>query len=98
MRWLVFHYGWLGFSRKPRAAAEPRFGVRQFFAALLRARSLAIVGFIFAFVQSPTLALGSRIKDLVMVGGARDNQISGWGLVVGLANDGDKDPVYTVQA
>jgi flagellar P-ring protein precursor FlgI len=98
MRWLVFHYGWLGFSRKPRAAQPPRYGVRQFFSALLRARTLALVGFILAFTQSPSLALGSRIKDLVMVGGARDNQLSGWGLVVGLANDGDKDPAYTVQA
>jgi len=45
-----------------------------------------------------THALASRIKDLVMVAGARDNQLSGYGLVVGLAGDGDKDPVYTVQA
>src|SRR6476620_8634195 len=43
-------------------------------------------------------ALASRIKDLVMVSGARDNQLVGYGLVVGLAGDGDKDPVYTVQA
>jgi hypothetical protein len=98
MRWLVFHYGWFGFVRKPRSDQPPRFRVRQFFAALARARTLVLVGFIFAFIQSPVLALGSRIKDLVMVGGARDNQLSGWGLVVGLANDGDKDPVYTVQA
>lgn len=47
---------------------------------------------------APSRAVGSRIKDLVMVAGARENQISGWGLVVGLAGDGDKDPVYTVQA
>lgn len=46
----------------------------------------------------PAGAVGSRIKDLVMIGGARENQLSGWGLVVGLAGDGDKDPVYTVQA
>jgi flagellar P-ring protein precursor FlgI len=45
-----------------------------------------------------TEALASRIKDLVMVSGARDNQLVGFGLVVGLAGDGDKDPVYTVQA
>ncbi|HEX7860233.1 MAG TPA: flagellar basal body P-ring protein FlgI [Verrucomicrobiae bacterium] len=45
-----------------------------------------------------TEALASRIKDLVMVSGARDQQLVGFGLVVGLAGDGDKDPVYTVQA
>lgn len=43
-------------------------------------------------------AMASRIKDLVMVAGARDNQLVGYGLVVGLAGDGDKDPVYTVQS
>lgn len=43
-------------------------------------------------------AVASRIKDLVVVSGARDNQLVGYGLVVGLAGDGDKDQVYTVQA
>jgi len=38
-----------------------------------------------------------RLRDLVMVAGARDNQLVGYGLVVGLAGDGDKDPVYTQQ-
>jgi flagellar P-ring protein precursor FlgI len=40
---------------------------------------------------------GSRIKDLAMVNGARDNQLAGYGLVVGLAGDGDKNPVETIQ-
>jgi flagellar P-ring protein precursor FlgI len=38
-----------------------------------------------------------RIRDLTMVAGARDNQLVGYGLVVGLAGDGDKDPVYAKQ-
>jgi flagellar P-ring protein precursor FlgI len=38
-----------------------------------------------------------RVGDLVTVGGARDNQLNGFGLVVGLAGDGDKDPIYTQQ-
>ena len=33
-----------------------------------------------------------------MVAGARDNQLVGYGLVVGLAGDGDKDQVYTQQS
>ena len=41
--------------------------------------------------------MASRIKDLATVGGDRDNQLVGIGLVVGLAGDGDKDPAYTVQ-
>ena len=40
---------------------------------------------------------GVRIRDLVMVAGARDNQLVGYGLVAGLAGDGDKDPVYSKQ-
>jgi flagellar P-ring protein precursor FlgI len=43
------------------------------------------------------MAGGSRIKDLAMIAGARDNQLAGYGLVVGLAGDGDKNPTYTVQ-
>jgi flagellar P-ring protein FlgI len=41
---------------------------------------------------------GSRVKDLVTVSGARDNQLVGYGLVVGLAGEGDKNPVYTIQS
>ena len=42
-------------------------------------------------------AAGVRIGDLVMVAGARDNQLVGYGLVAGLANDGDQNPIYTQQ-
>ena len=38
-----------------------------------------------------------RLRDLVMIAGARDNQLVGFGLVAGLAGDGDKDPIYTQQ-
>src|SRR6266700_6197151 len=43
-------------------------------------------------------AAGTRVKDLVVVAGARDNQLVGYGLVVGLVGDGDKNPIYTVQS
>jgi flagellar P-ring protein precursor FlgI len=42
-------------------------------------------------------ASGVRVRDLTMVAGARDNQLVGYGLVAGLAGDGDKDPIYTKQ-
>jgi flagellar P-ring protein precursor FlgI len=45
----------------------------------------------------PVPAADVRLRDLVMVAGARDNQLVGYGLVVGLAGDGDKDPAYTQQ-
>ncbi len=41
---------------------------------------------------------GVRVRDLVMISGARDNQLVGYGLVAGLAGDGDKDQAYTKQA
>lgn len=44
------------------------------------------------------VAASSRIKDLSFVAGARDNQLVGYGLVTGLAGDGDKNPVYTLQS
>ena len=40
-----------------------------------------------------------RIKDLAMLEGRRDNQLVGYGLVVGLAGDGDSNQaLYTVQS
>ena len=41
---------------------------------------------------------GTRVKDLVMISGARDNQLVGYGLVAGLVGEGDKNPIYTVQS
>jgi flagellar P-ring protein FlgI len=46
----------------------------------------------------PAPASGVRVRDLVMVAGARDNQLVGFGLVAGLPNQGDKDPIYTQEA
>jgi flagellar P-ring protein precursor FlgI len=56
--------------------------------------------FLLALVFSLTLpasAAGVRLRDLVMVSGARDNQLVGYGLVAGIAGDGDKDQVYDKQ-
>ncbi len=49
-------------------------------------------------IAPPARADGSRIKDLAIIAGARDNQLSGFGVVTGLAGDGDKNPVDTLQA
>ena len=40
----------------------------------------------------------ARIKDLTVVEGGRDNQLVGYGLVVGLASKGDSKLSYTVQS
>jgi flagellar P-ring protein precursor FlgI len=44
-------------------------------------------------------ASGSRIKDITTIAGQRDNQLVGYGLVVGLAGDGDSQQAeYTVKS
>jgi flagellar P-ring protein precursor FlgI len=40
----------------------------------------------------------SRVKDLTLVEGGRDNQLVGYGLVVGLAGDGDSNAASTLRA
>lgn len=69
--------------------------------ATIRKLSLALTSWLLAaLLATPATgqAGGARVKDLVLIAGARDNQLVGYGLVVGLAGDGDKDPVYSVQA
>src|ERR1022692_1297332 len=76
------------------ARSEPQFSPGHRGA---RSASCAVawaLGFAFAFTAS---AAGVRLRDLVMVAGARDNQLVGYGLVAGLAGEGDKDPAYTKQ-
>lgn len=41
---------------------------------------------------------GSRLKDLTVVEGGRDNQLVGYGIVVGLAGDGDKNSEATLRS
>lgn len=58
----------------------------------------ATFGFLIALLSvSSVFAGGVRVRDLVMISGARDNQLVGYGLVAGLAGDGDKDQAYTKQ-
>lgn len=40
----------------------------------------------------------SRLKDLTLVEGGRDNQLVGYGLVVGLAGDGDSNALATLRS
>jgi flagellar P-ring protein precursor FlgI len=43
-------------------------------------------------------AQASRIKDLTLIEGGRDNQLVGYGLVVGLAGDGDSNAATTLRS
>ena len=49
-------------------------------------------------LRSDTVGGGVRIKDLGFIEGARANQLTGFGVVLGLNNTGDKDTVYSKQA
>jgi len=61
-----------------------------------RTLDLLVLFLVMAFA-SAAFADGARIKDIAVVAGARDNQLVGYGLVVGLAGDGDKNPTQTIQ-
>ncbi len=67
---------------------------------LSHGRDLAgmLLGFSLSALQffSPSLH-ASRIKDLTLIEGGRDNQLIGYGLVVGLAGDGDSNAVTTLR-
>jgi flagellar P-ring protein precursor FlgI len=58
---------------------------------------IIVILFVLLTLALTVSAEGVRVRDLTMIAGARDNQLVGYGLVVGLAGDGDKDPIYTKQ-
>ena len=54
--------------------------------------------YLLLFLLMPTLVMGARLKDITSIEGDRDNQLVGYGLVVGLAGKGDGKLKYTVQS
>jgi flagellar P-ring protein precursor FlgI len=55
--------------------------------------------FLLAFVLLTSASAATRLKDLVSIEGVRDNQLLGYGLVVGLAGTGDKQQtVFATQS
>jgi len=57
------------------------------------------VGSLLLWVGLTTATLqASRVKDLTLVGGGRENQIVGYGLVIGLAGDGDSNAAATLRS
>ncbi|PTX90924.1 flagellar basal body P-ring protein FlgI [Opitutus sp. ER46] len=75
-------------STAGRTSFARYFGSRTFRACFLVAAALGL---------SATLH-ASRVKDLTLVEGGRDNQLVGYGLVVGLAGDGDSNAIATLRA
>ncbi|MES2695886.1 MAG: flagellar basal body P-ring protein FlgI [Verrucomicrobiota bacterium] len=58
----------------------------------------ALFRILFLFSLSVSFLHASRVKDLALVEGGRDNQLVGYGLVVGLAGDGDSNAVSTLRS
>jgi flagellar P-ring protein FlgI len=56
----------------------------------MRAERISLCGMVTAlFLVFSTFAYGARVKDIAGISGVRDNQLIGYGLVVGLAGTGD---------
>jgi flagellar P-ring protein FlgI len=72
----------LSFGLRPSAFGLVRFSLQLSAFSLLLSLSLP----------------AARVKDLTQVAGGRDNQLVGYGLVVGLAGDGDSNAVTTLRS
>ncbi|MBS0255325.1 MAG: flagellar basal body P-ring protein FlgI [Proteobacteria bacterium] len=60
---------------------------------------LALTGVVAAFaLLAPTVAHADRVRDLGAFQGVRSNQLTGYGIVVGLAGTGDDNLEYLTQA
>lgn len=64
--------------------------------ARLAGRSAAWL--VLTLVGMVTSLQASRVKDLTLVGGGRENQLVGYGLVIGLAGDGDSNSQSTLRS
>ncbi len=57
-----------------------------------------ITGFLMFFALQSDFVAADRIKDIAKIQGVRDNQLVGYGLVVGLNGTGDGNAPHTVQS
>jgi flagellar P-ring protein precursor FlgI len=57
-----------------------------------------IFRFFLGALLAPLALHASRVKDMTVVEGGRDNQLVGYGLVVGLAGDGDSNAAATLRS
>lgn len=64
----------------------------------MKARFTVLFVFLWVVCLGLFQSHASRIKDLTQIEGARSNQLIGYGIVVGLAGDGDSQLSYTVQS
>ncbi len=60
----------------------------------MRPRMICICLVVLFFVQQPGMRAASRIKDVAAFEGVRDNELVGYGLVVGLNGTGDRAQTF----
>jgi len=90
-------WGWSAGSRRSAVAQPPGLQREKTAVKNLLPKLMGLVLGLLLLTGLTASAEGVRVRDLATIAGARDNQLVGFGLVVGLAGDGDKDPVYTKQ-
>ena len=65
-------------------------------------RRVSVIGILALLTQASTMAAGTRLKDLAAIEGVRENQLVGYGIVVGLQGTGDSQqttfPAQTLAA
>jgi flagellar P-ring protein precursor FlgI len=62
-------------------------------------KSIAICALLGTLGTGPAARAATRLKELVALGGVRDNQLIGYGLVVGLAGTGDRQQtIFSAQS
>jgi flagellar P-ring protein precursor FlgI len=65
----------------------------------MRSRTIAGAFLAALLLSAPDVRAGTRLKELVSLEGARDNQLLGYGLVVGLAGTGDRrQTIFSAQS
>ena len=66
----------------------------------MKKRNVIIFSFLALSLLLPSISLADRIKDLASIQGVRNNQLIGYGLVVGLDGSGDMttQTPFTVQS
>jgi flagellar P-ring protein precursor FlgI len=71
----------------------------RLFRAWRNAAGSRISGYLICFSLAATLPAATRLKDLVSIEGVRDNQLVGYGVVVGLNKTGDKQQtIFSTQS
>ena len=83
-------------KRKLFAGVRGETLTRSATASIMRT-ALVLFSFSLFSLFSPALH-AARVKDLTLVEGGRDNQLVGYGLVVGLAGEGDSNAASTLRA